>query len=128
MADAAEPLNLLSDLMGRARRAGADSADSVFFEAASIAVAQRLGASEKLERAESRDLGLRVFIGKRQAIVSSTDFASQTLDDMDERAVAMARIAPEAPYCGTADPVQLSVTPPLLDLGGDTYPTATPHP
>ena len=124
MADAAEPLNLLSDLMGRARRAGADSADSVFFEAASIAVAQRLGASEKLERAESRDLGLRVFIGKRQAIVSSTDFASQTLDDMVERAVAMARIAPEDPYCGIADPDQLIGTVPVLDMCDDTEPTA----
>jgi PmbA protein len=41
----------------------------VLVESAAVSVAQRLGKPEKLERAESRDLGLRVFIGKRQAIV-----------------------------------------------------------
>lgn len=123
MAADAEPLNLLSDLMGRATRAGADAADAVYFDAASISVAQRLGASEKLERAESCDLGLRVFIGKRQAIVSSTDFAPEMLDELVERAVAMARIATEDPYCGIADPSQLVTDIPALDMCDPSEPT-----
>ena len=68
-----DPLALLDDLIGRARKAGADAADGVVFESASLSVAQRLGESEGVERAESRDVGLRVFRGRRQAMVSSTD-------------------------------------------------------
>jgi PmbA protein len=123
MAANAEPLNLLSDLMGRATRAGADAADAVYFDAASLSVAQRLGESEKLERAESCDLGLRVFVGKRQAIVSSTDFAPEMLDELVERAVAMARIATEDPYCGIADPSQLVGDFPKLDMCDPEEPT-----
>jgi len=123
MAANAEPLNLLFDLMGRATRAGADAADAVYFDAASLSVAQRLGESEKLERAESCDLGLRVFVGKRQAIVSSTDFAPEVLDELVERAVAMARIATEDPYCGIADPSQLVSDFPELDMCDPMEPT-----
>src|SRR5581483_3919123 len=74
-----EPLTLLQDLVGRARKAGADAADAVFAEGISVSLAQRLGAPEKLERAEGQDLGLRVLVGKRQAIVSSTDFRPSAL-------------------------------------------------
>ena len=116
MADAAQPLTLLSDLLESAKRAGADSADAVMFESASLSVSQRLGKSEKLERSESRDLGLRVFIGKQQAVVSSTDFEKATLDEMVERAVAMAKVAPEDAFAGIADPGQLVSDPPELDI------------
>ena len=125
MTTVTEPLDLLDDLLARARKAGADTADSVFFEGASLAIAQRLGQSEKLERAEGRDLGLRVFIGKRQAIVSSTDFDPATLDELVERAVAMARIAPEDPFCGIADPEQIITgDAPDLDICDPAEPTA----
>ena len=50
------------------------------------------------------DLGLRVLIGQRQACVSSSDTSDATLAAMAERAVAMAREAPEDPWCGLARP------------------------
>lgn len=109
-------LDFLDDLIGRARKAGADAADAVLVESASMSLAQRLGQPERLERAESHDLGLRVFIGKRQAIVSSTDNAPATLDELVERAIAMARSVPEDPYCGLADPDQLATEVPDIDL------------
>ena len=109
-------LDLLDDLLGRAKRAGADDADAVHFESASLSVAQRLGQSEKLERSESRDLGLRVLIGKQQAMVSSTDLGSKALDELVERAVAMARAAPEDPHCGIARPEQITSDGPELDI------------
>src|SRR5690348_8645847 len=71
--EAGAALDLLQDLIGRARRAGADAADAVFFEGVSLSHARRLGKTEKLERSEGQDLGLRVFIGRQQAIVSSSD-------------------------------------------------------
>ncbi len=110
-----DPLNLLDDLIGRAKAAGADAADAVFAEGTSLSLAQRLGEPEKLERAEGRDLGLRVLVGKRQAIVSSTDHRPAALTELVERAVAMARAVPEDPYCGLADPAQLATQFPALD-------------
>jgi PmbA protein len=111
-----QSLDLLDDLLARAAKAGADAADAVFVEGASLAVAERLGRPEKLERAEGRDLGLRVFVGKRQAIVSSTDFAPQALDELAERAVAMARAVPEDPFVGIAEPGEVAQATPDLDL------------
>ncbi len=109
--------NLLEDLVSRARRAGADAADAVLFEGRSEHISWRLGKLEDTERSENQDLGLRVLIGKRQAIVSSTDLSPATLDILVERAIDMARVAPEDPWCGLADPAELaSGALPDLDL------------
>ena len=75
---------------------------------ASVAVDVRLGRLEQAERAESIDLGLRVLIGGRQACVSTSDTRPAMLAILAERAVAMAREAPEDPYAGLADPGDLS--------------------
>lgn len=109
-------LNLLDDLIAKARAAGADAADAVLFDSASVSLAQRLGKTEKLERSESGDLGLRVFVGKRQAIVSSTDRSAKALGELVERAIAMARVVPEDGFAGIADPEQLARSWPDLDI------------
>ena len=124
MSAASDPLCFLSDLIGAARRGGADAADAVFFEAATVSVAQRLGTPEKLERSESRDLGLRVLIGKRQAMASTTDFTKSALEALVERALAMARAAPEDPYCGIAETDALARQVPDLDISDDEEPSA----
>src|SRR6202047_515935 len=82
-------IDLLQVLIGRARRAGADAADAVMFEGISLSHARRLGKTEKLERSEGQDLGLRVFIGRQQAVVSSTDRSPQALDELGEAGAAM---------------------------------------
>ncbi|HZS83155.1 MAG TPA: TldD/PmbA family protein [Stellaceae bacterium] len=104
----ADALNLLRDLIARARKAGADAADAVLFEGVSMSHAQRLGKTEKLERSEHYDLGLRVFFGKRQAIASSNDRSSAALSELVDRAIAMARAVPEDPFCGLAAPEELA--------------------
>jgi PmbA protein len=119
-----EPLDLLNDLIGRAKRAGADEADAVLGEGISVSLAQRLGEPEKLERAEGRDLGLRVLVGKRQAIVSSTDLRPSALTELVERAVAMARAVPEDKFCGIADPGQLATSFPELDTVDPVEPSS----
>jgi PmbA protein len=116
-------LAILDDLLVRAAKAGADAADAVLAEGASLSVAERLAKPEKLERAEGRDLGLRVFIGKRQAIVSSTDFSSTALAELAERAVAMARAVPEDPFCGLAEPGEIARSVPELDLNDPEEPS-----
>jgi PmbA protein len=101
-------LHLLDGLIGKARAAGADAADAVFAQGESLSLAYRLGEREKLSRAESADLGLRVLIGKRQAIVSSSDVSEKALAELVQRAVAMARTVPEDRYSGLADPDELA--------------------
>ena len=116
------PLDLLTDLIGKAGKAGADGADAVFVESGSLALSQRLGEPERLERSEHTDLGLRVFVGRRQAIVSSSDLSPGALQELVERALAMARSTPEDPYCGLAEPELLAAAIADLDICDESEP------
>ncbi|PLR27751.1 modulator protein [Caulobacter zeae] len=117
--------NLLHDVVAAARKAGADAAEAVFAERQSLSVGVRLGELEEVEREEAKDLGLRVFVGRRSATVSGSDVSPEARAKLVERAVAMARLAPEDPYAGFAPKDRLAKGPfPDLDLI-DTYePTA----
>jgi len=106
----------LSALVADATRRGADAADAVLIRSTSLSHAQRLGQIEKLERQESFDLGLRVFRGRKQAIVSSTDFSGAALSELVDRALDMARTVPDDPWGGLADPDQLATEIPELDM------------
>ncbi len=117
-------LDRLSDLVAAAKRAGADAADALLVQNASLSVAWRLGKIEQLERSEGFDLGLRVFLGKRQAIVSSTDPDPKGFAALAERAVAMARVVPEDPFGGLPDAFDPPTSPGPLDLVDPTEPTA----
>ncbi|MFY8208795.1 MAG: TldD/PmbA family protein [Caulobacter sp.] len=109
--------NLLHDVVAAARKAGADAAEAVFAERQSLSVSVRLGELEEVEREEARDLGLRVFIGQRSATVSGSDISSEARAKLIERAVAMARLAPEDPYASLAPQDRLAHGPfPDLDL------------
>lgn len=101
-------LSRLDDLIGDAKAAGADAADAVFVDAVSLSVSHRMGMRENLARAESADLGLRVFIGARQAMASSSDTSEAALAELVARAVAMARSVPEDRFCGLAESDQLA--------------------
>jgi PmbA protein len=122
--ETANDIDLLQDLVGRARKAGADAADAVLFEGTSLSHARRLGKTEKLERSESQDLGLRVLIGKRQAMVSSSDRSPKMLTELVERTLAMARAVPEDPFCGLADPAEITRDWPALDMLDPVEPSA----
>ncbi len=100
--------SLTEQMISIAKRAGADAADALAVDGTSVSIDVRGGALEQAERSEGIDIGLRVFVGQRQACVSSSDASTATLEQMAERAVAMAREAPEDPYAGLADPAQLA--------------------
>src|SRR5438046_5566996 len=106
--ETANDIDLLQDLVGRALKAGADAADAVLFEGTSLSHARRLGKTERLERSEGQDLGLRVFVGRQQAIVSSSDRSPKMLTELVGRTLAMAKAVPEDPFCGLADPDQIA--------------------
>lgn len=119
-----DPAGFLGDVLARAKKAGAEAADTMLGESQSLSCERRLGKTEGLERSESRDLTLRILIGKRQAIVSATDLSDKSVAALVERAVAMARIAPEDPFIGIAEPGQLARN--IADL--DTADPVDPSP
>ena len=103
------PLDALTDqLLGAARKAGADAADAMAVRGTSVSVDVRGGALEHAERAEGVDIGLRVFVGQRVANVSASNTSNDTIAEMALRAVAMAREAPQDDYAGLASPADLT--------------------
>jgi len=117
--------NLLHEAVAAALKAGADAAEAVFAERQSLSVSVRMGALEEVEREESRDLGVRVLVGQRQASVSGSDVSDEGRRKLIERAVAMARLAPEDPYAGLAPRERLARGPlPDLDLFDAGEPSA----
>jgi PmbA protein len=104
-------------LIDAARRAGADAADAYYSGSSSEAVQVRLGLLEDVERSESEHLDLRVFAGRRSASIGSSDLSDAALKELAERAVAMARAAPEDQYAGLAAQELLARGPfPDLDI------------
>jgi PmbA protein len=110
-------------LVKAALKAGADAADAVVVRAMSLSIEVRDGAVEESESAEGDDLGLRVLVGKRQAVVSTNDMAGNASAALAARAVAMARAAPEDKYAGLAEPDQLARDFPDLELIDPKLPT-----
>jgi PmbA protein len=115
---------LAERLVAAARRAGADAADAIAERGMSLSVEVRDGTVEASERSEGDNMGLRAFVGRRQAVVSTNDLTGN-LDALAERAVAMARVAPEDKFGGLAEPDQLAKRIPDLDLLDPELPSVT---
>ena len=102
------PETLAHALLDAATRAGADAADALAVSGTSLSIQVLNGGLEQAERSEGTEIGLRVILGQRQACVSASDTKPETLREMAERAVAMAREAPDDPTIGLANPDQLA--------------------
>ncbi|WP_332812369.1 TldD/PmbA family protein [Sphingomonas sp.] len=113
-------------LIEAAKKAGADAADVLYVADASTGIQVRLGALEDVERSEGEEIGLRFFVGRRSASVSSSDLSRDALEALVERAAAMAREAPEDDFAGLAPEDRLLKGPGVQidgDDGGDPLPT-----
>ncbi|ABI63153.1 TldD/PmbA family protein [Granulibacter bethesdensis] len=116
-------LDLIDQLLTHAKRAGADAADALIAAGTSLSVQRRLGQTEHVERSEGRDLGLRVLVGQRSAVVSSSALDPSGFARLAEQAVAMARVVPEDPYLGLGE-VFAPADATLLDLNDPSEPDA----
>ena len=105
-------------LIEAARKAGADAADVAYGGDASTGIQVRLGALEDVVRSEGEEIGLRFFVGRRSATVSSSDLSAEAMEALVERAAAMAREAPEDPFSGLAPEDRLLSGEPV-DVDGD---------
>lgn len=116
----AQAVDQAQELIKKALRAGAEAADVLLVDSTSLSVAWCNNKIESLEQSESADIGLRVLIGKKQAMVATTDRRADALDEVVARALAMAKDAPEDKYCGLAAPDEITKTWPSLELA-DCY-------
>ena len=116
----------LEKLISYAQKHGAEQADAISTHGRSLGIVVRQGALEDVDNSEGKDIGLRVLVGQRQACVSSSDLSDPSLERLAERAVAMAKLAPEDPYCGLADESLLSTADHNLDVfdGSEMSPQA----
>ena len=96
-------IDLLEQLVAQARAGGADAADAVLVRGTSLGVQVRQGKTEELERSEHNDVGLRVFLGQRSAIVSATSADPAGFKQLATQAIAMARVVPEDRLSGLND-------------------------
>ncbi len=126
MLSADDALNRTTDLIARAVRAGATSADAVYGASASRDVSVRLGALEDVGSSESAEIGLRVFVGKRSATASTSDFSSVSINALIERTVAMARLAPDDRFAGLA-PDDLLTSGPFISFDTDDGQDVSPE-
>jgi PmbA protein len=119
-----DPRDILEQLIVAARRAGADGADALLVQSVSASVSYRMGRLEDVERAESSDLGLRVFVGQQVAFVSSSDISPKALGELPERALRMAKLAPEDRFACLAPREFLATALPDLDMEDPSEPSA----
>ena len=117
-------LELAQKLIDLTLAAGADAADTIVSDSASLSLSCRLGTLEDCERAESRDVGLRAMIGQQQAFVSGSAIDETALQQLAARAVDMARATPEDRYCGFAPKALLATDIPALDIADPKEPSA----
>jgi PmbA protein len=106
--DQSDLIDRAARLVEAARKAGADAADTVCLRGMSLSVDMRLGKIEETRRAEGDDFTLRAFVGQRSATVSANVLADPA--ELAERAVAMAKVAPEDRFAGLAEADRLTKT------------------
>jgi len=119
-----ELLSLAGEAVAHARKLGADAVHAVAADGSSTEIEIREGQIEKLERAEARDISLKVYAGKSSATISGSVLTREAIHRLAEKALAMARLAPPDPFAGLADPDQLATEIPDLDLAADDLPDA----
>ncbi len=106
----------LNHALRKAQSLGADASDFLYVAGRSVNFSCRNGKTEHLERSEGADLGLRLFVGQKQAVVSTSDTSPKSLEALVERAFSMAQAVPEDPYAGLAVPALLAKNIPNLDI------------
>ncbi|MBX9697666.1 MAG: hypothetical protein K2X53_06245, partial [Alphaproteobacteria bacterium] len=107
--------SMLQQILEYASAAGSESADVLAVEADSLQATSYKGKIEKINRSHTLDVGLRVFKGKRQALVSTQDMSTDSLKKIAEQAVSMLSFVPEDANCGLLEGRPSSI-PSLADL------------
>jgi PmbA protein len=107
---------LALDLLAKAKRGGATEADIIVADGETFSVQVRLGAVDRLTKAREKHLGLRVFVGKRSASTSTSDFSADSLDQLVAETCTLAKAVVEDQVSGLPAADQMAGEKPDLDL------------
>lgn len=116
------PLELASQLLELARRAGAEQADAVAVASTNSSTEVRMQQVEKVAEAASRSVGLRVIVDGRQAVVSTSDVTDAALAETAQTAMELARVSEPDPHAGLPDPSEQTRQPAELGLFDEAIP------
>jgi PmbA protein len=111
---------IVDQMLDAAQKAGADCADVSFIRGHGLDVQVRLGKVESAERSEDYQVGMRVFVGQRSASVSTGQLDADNITELAQRAVSMAKIAPEDPFARLANAEEQARSLPEIELFDDT--------
>jgi PmbA protein len=111
---------LATDVLARAKACGATEADIVVADGETFSVQVRVGTVDRLTKAREKRLGLRVFIGKRSATTSTSDFSRVSLDRLVADTCTLAGAVVEDDVSGLPDVDCMATDQPDLDLYDDT--------
>jgi len=106
--------------LAMAKRGGATEADVVIVDGENLSVQVRLAAVDRLSKAREKRLGLRVFMGKRSASTSTSDFSSTSLHQLVEQTCTLARAVVEDQVSGLPAAEEMAKEQPDLDLHDTT--------
>jgi PmbA protein len=107
---------LALDLLVKAKRHGATEADIIIADGETFSVQVRLGAVDRLTKAREKHLGLRVFVGKRSASTSTSDFSADSLNQLVAETCTLAMAVVEDQVSGLPSADQMAGEKPDLDL------------
>jgi PmbA protein len=107
---------LAVDLLAKAKRSGATEADIIIADGETLSVQVRLGAVDRLTKAREKHLGLRVFVGKRSASTSTSDFSADSLSQLVAATCTLAKAVVEDQVSGLPAADQMAGEKPELDL------------
>lgn len=98
---------VVEDVIARAMKGGATAADAIVRDSTEFSTVVRMGEVESLKEADSRAVGLRVFLGKRAASTYSSDFSREGIDRLVRGALDLVRITSEDPCAGLPEASEL---------------------
>jgi len=104
------------DVVDRAIKAGATSADAIARDGNEFSTLVRLGEVETLKESGARALGLRVFVGRHAAATHTSDFSREGIERLVSSAIALARATSGDPDAGLPEASNLGSLKQNLDL------------
>ena len=105
---------LAEEIIEKASSKGVDFSDLVIIRNVSKNIGCRLGKVEEIEQSETQILGLRTFIGEKNAITSTNNFNKESINETIDRVIEMTKLTPDDPLPGLANQTTTKI--PELDL------------
>ena len=100
--------NIPHKLLEKAKAAGATDADITYAQSTSTEVSALNGKVDSFESATEEVIGLRFIIGKKQAVVSTSNVSEAALDKLVAQASSMAKAMPDDDHIALASEADLA--------------------